>query len=58
MFLTDLNDFYAFDEVWKEFFTHPPPRTTVGISSLHVEGCRVEIDLIGVTAADLLRAWP
>ena len=58
MFLTDLNDFYAFDEVWKEFFAHPPPRTTVGISGLLVEGCRVEIDLIGVTTAELLRAQP
>ena len=55
VFLTDLTDFYAFDEVWKEFFAHPPPRTTVGISSLLVEGCRVEIDLIGVTAAELLQ---
>ena len=52
VFLTDLNDFYAFDEVWKEFFAHPPPRTTIGISGLLVEDCRVEIDLIGVTTAD------
>ena len=56
VFLTDLNDFYAFDEVWKEFFAHPPPRTTVGISGLLVEGCRVAIDLIGVTDAERLRA--
>src|SRR5262249_30120482 len=48
VFLTDLNDFFAFDEVWKEFFTTPPPRTTVGTSGLLVDGCRVEIDLIGV----------
>jgi reactive intermediate/imine deaminase len=48
VFLTDLNDFFAFDEVWKEFFDRPPPRTTVGTSGLLVEGCRVEIDLIGV----------
>jgi len=52
VFLTDLTDFYAFDEVWKEFFAHPPPRTTVGIAGLLVEGCRVAIDLIGVTAAE------
>jgi enamine deaminase RidA (YjgF/YER057c/UK114 family) len=58
VFLTDLNDFYAFDEVWKEFFAHPPPRTTVGISGLLVEGCRVAIDLIGVTAAEPLRTVP
>jgi enamine deaminase RidA (YjgF/YER057c/UK114 family) len=50
VFLTDLNDFCAFDEVWKEFFKTPPPRTTVGTSGLLVDGCRVEIDLIGVVA--------
>jgi len=47
VFLTDLNDFFAFDEVWKEFFRTPPPRTTVGTSGLLVDGCRIEIDLIG-----------
>lgn len=50
VFLTDLSDFYGFDEVWKEFFSHPPPRTTVGTTALLVEGCRVEIDLIGVAS--------
>ena len=54
VFLIDLNDFYAFDEVWKEFFTTPPPRTTVGISGLLVEGCRIAIDLIGVRAPTVL----
>jgi reactive intermediate/imine deaminase len=48
VFLTDLNDFCAFDEVWKEFFKNPPPRSTVGTSGLLIEGCRIEIDLIGV----------
>jgi enamine deaminase RidA (YjgF/YER057c/UK114 family) len=48
VFLTDLNDFFAFDEVWKEFFKNPPPRTTVGTSGLLVEGCRIEIDLIAI----------
>ena len=50
VFLTDLNDFHAFDEVWKEFFRNPPPRTTVGTTGLLVEGCRVEIDLVGIVA--------
>lgn len=45
VFLTDLNDFYYFDQVWKEFFPSPPPRTTVEVSGLLVPGCRVEIDL-------------
>jgi reactive intermediate/imine deaminase len=48
VFLTDLNDFYYFDQVWKEFFPSPPPRTTVQVSGLLVPGCRVEIDLTGV----------
>ena len=47
VFLTDLNDFCAFDEVWREFFKTPPPRTTVGTSGLLVAGTRIEIDLIG-----------
>jgi len=47
VFLTDLNDFYAFDQVWKEFFPAPPPRTTVQVSGLLVPGCKVEIDLWG-----------
>ena len=48
VFLTDLNDFYYFDQVWKELFPKPPPRTTVQISGLLVPGCRVEIDLTAV----------
>jgi len=48
VFLQDLNDFPAFDEVWKEFFSVPPPRTTVGITGLLVPGTLVEIDLIGI----------
>src|SRR2546423_1826269 len=51
VFLTDLNDFYYFDQVWKEFFPSPPPRTTVQVSGLLVPGCKVEIDLWGVRPA-------
>jgi len=47
VFLTDLNDFYYFDQVWKEFFPKPPPRTTVQVPALLVPGCRVEVDLTG-----------
>jgi len=50
VFMTDVNDFYYFDQVWKEFFPSPPPRTTVQVSGLLVPGCRVEIDLTGVKA--------
>ena len=48
VFLTDLNDFFYFDQVWKEFFPAPPPRTTVGVTGLLVPGCKVEIDLVAV----------
>jgi reactive intermediate/imine deaminase len=46
VFLTDLRNFAAFDEVWKEFFKVPPPRTTVGTTGLLVKDALVEIDLI------------
>jgi reactive intermediate/imine deaminase len=46
VFMTDLNNFAAFDEVWKGFFKVPPPRTTVGTSGLLVKDALVEIDLI------------
>jgi enamine deaminase RidA (YjgF/YER057c/UK114 family) len=46
VFHTDLQNFGGFDEVWKEFFPTPPPRTTVGTTGLLVPGCLVEIDLI------------
>jgi len=47
VFLEDLNQFNAFDEVWKEYFTTPPARTTVGTTGLLVKDAMVEIDLIG-----------
>ncbi len=46
VFMTDLLNFNGFDEVWKEFFPTPPPRTTVGTTGLLVKDARVEIDLI------------
>src|SRR3989442_1900731 len=45
VFLTDLAPFAGFDEVWREFFPTPPPRTTIGTSGLLVPGCLVEVDL-------------
>ena len=47
VFMEDLNEFDAFDEVWKEYFKVPPARTTVGTTALLVPDARVEIDLIG-----------
>jgi reactive intermediate/imine deaminase len=47
VFLEDLNQFAAFDEVWKEYFKTPPARTTVGTTGLLVKDAMIEIDLIG-----------
>ena len=47
VFMTDLANFNAFDEVWREYFKVPPARTTVGTTGLLVPGTLVEIDLIG-----------
>ena len=48
VFIADLNEFFAFDEVWKTYFKTPLPRTTIGTTGLLAPGCKVEIDLIGV----------
>ncbi|MDE0058665.1 MAG: RidA family protein [Defluviicoccus sp.] len=53
VFLEDLNDFNAFDEVWKEYFSTPPARTTVGTSGLLVRDAMIEIDLIGYVPGEL-----
>ena len=53
VFLEDLNDFNAFDEVWKEYFSTPPARTTVGTSGLLVKDAMIEIDLIGYRPDEL-----
>ena len=46
VYLKDLHDFNGFDEVWREYFPVPPPRTTVGVPDLLVRDALVEIDLI------------
>lgn len=44
VFLTDITDFAAMNEVFREFFPEDPPaRTTVGV---HLPRMRVEIDCI------------
>jgi reactive intermediate/imine deaminase len=50
VFILDNALFSEFDEVWKEFFPTPPPRTTVqcGERGLLVPGTLVEIDVIAV----------
>lgn len=52
VFILDNALFNEFDEVWKEYFPTPPPRTTVqtGPKGLLVPGTLVEIDVIAVPA--------
>ena len=52
VFLTDLNDFAGFDEVWKTYFKVPPARTTIGTSGLLIKDALIEIDLIGHVPVD------
>lgn len=47
VFLADLDDFDAFDEVWKQYFKTPPARSTIGMAGLLVKDALLEIDLIG-----------
>jgi 2-iminobutanoate/2-iminopropanoate deaminase len=46
VFLTDMNDFSAMNEVYKQQFTEPyPARTTIGVASLPL-GAKIEIEMI------------
>ena len=46
VFLTDMNDFSAMNEVYKKQFTEPyPARTTIGVAALPL-GARIEIEMI------------
>jgi 2-iminobutanoate/2-iminopropanoate deaminase len=48
VFLADMNDFAAMNEVYGRYFTtHPPARSTVQVSRLPRD-VRVEIDLIAL----------
>lgn len=47
VFLVDVKDFAAMNEVYAEFFgTDKPARTTVAVAALPLPGARVEIDAI------------
>jgi 2-iminobutanoate/2-iminopropanoate deaminase len=46
VFLTDMNDFAAMNEMYGAFFSSPfPARTTIGVASLPL-GARIEIEMI------------
>jgi 2-iminobutanoate/2-iminopropanoate deaminase len=49
VFLTDMNDFEAMNEIYATQFAQPfPARTTIGVASLP-KGARIEIELIART---------
>src|SRR5207245_10322894 len=52
VFVTDLDNFFSFDEVWREFFATPPPRTTVGTTGLLVKDTLVEIDVVAALPSE------
>ena len=46
-FLTDMNDFAAFNEVYARYFTEKPARSCVGVQSLP-KGAICEVEVIAV----------
>ena len=47
VYLTDVKDFAAMNEVYAEFFGEAKPaRTTIGVAALPLPGAKVEIDAI------------
>jgi 2-iminobutanoate/2-iminopropanoate deaminase len=47
VFLADVKDFAAMNEVYTEFFgTAKPARTTIGVAALPLTGAKVEIDAV------------
>ena len=47
IFLSDINDFSAVNEVYGEYFSHKPARSTVAVKALP-KGAKVEIECIAV----------
>lgn len=51
IYLTDMADRAAFNEVYKQFFNSPwPVRAAVGVAALAVEGMRVEVTAMAAKA--------
>ncbi len=47
IFLADINDFAAVNEIYGEYFSHKPARSTVAVKELP-KGAKVEIETIAV----------
>jgi enamine deaminase RidA (YjgF/YER057c/UK114 family) len=48
VFLTELEDFEVFDQVWRRHFTTPPARSVVKASGLPVKGGKIAIEVVAV----------
>ncbi|HEX2152932.1 MAG TPA: RidA family protein [Acidimicrobiia bacterium] len=48
--LTDISDFWGFEEVWRSYFPTDPPVRTVVEGGLVNPGCIVEVDVIALAA--------
>jgi enamine deaminase RidA (YjgF/YER057c/UK114 family) len=49
IYLTDMKDFYEFEEIWMKYFPEDPPaRTFIPVKRLGPEDCIVEINMIAV----------
>ena len=47
VYLTDVKDFAAMNEVYTEFFGEiKPARTTISVPALPLPGCKIEIDAV------------
>ena len=51
VFLADINEWGAMNEVYRTYFTNPPARSALGSSGLAL-GARVEIECIAVLSGD------
>jgi enamine deaminase RidA (YjgF/YER057c/UK114 family) len=47
--LTDISDFWGFEEVWQSYFPADPPPRTVIEGGLVNPGCIVEVDVVALT---------
>jgi 2-iminobutanoate/2-iminopropanoate deaminase len=47
IFLSDINDFAAVNEIYGEYFSHKPARSTVAVKELP-KGAKVEIECIAI----------
>jgi 2-iminobutanoate/2-iminopropanoate deaminase len=47
IFLSDINDFAAVNEVYGEYFSHKPARSTVAVKELP-KGAKVEIECVAI----------